>query len=240
MCSCSNKPTQVCAHVLVEWGREIYITCWIGFYTDILTLDNPRTEEAPQRNWVNPGRMSIRGHSAWSSLQLTSYLEEFQRQWVTSRGYQRATSPMAQSVMVKSHQSVHGGGLLSTSSCITHVISGQSSFSPRTHMPPHTHIYMHIPRNLRDIHFTCRNRTQVAREESHWETDSLLGNSRGLETKQSLYLLCSDLKGNFRNQPAFTKYFLCSIYSSRESSMDNNVYFCHINNSMSICYHGTQ
>lgn len=141
MCSCSNKPTQVCAHVLVEWGREIYITCWIGSYTDILTLDNPRTEEAPQRNWVNPGRMSIRGHSAWSSLQLTSYLEEFQRQWVTSRGYQRATSPMAQSVMVKSRQSVHGGGLLSTSSCITHVILGQSSFSPRTHMPPHTHTY---------------------------------------------------------------------------------------------------
>ena len=47
--SCSNKPTQVCAHVLVEWGREIYITCWTGFYADILTLDNPRTEEAPQR-----------------------------------------------------------------------------------------------------------------------------------------------------------------------------------------------
>lgn len=43
--------------------------------------------------------------------------------------------------LYKSRQSVHGGGLLSTSSCITHVILGQSSFSPRTHMPPHTHTY---------------------------------------------------------------------------------------------------
>ena len=140
---------------------------------------------------------------------------------------------------------------------VSYISSSASPHSPHLypclfiHTYTHTHIHAHTQKPpgylaISSVQFSrlvvsdSRNCIMVVRAESHWETDSFLENSERVETKQSLYHLCSDLQGNFRNQLAFTKYFSYSIYFSRESNRDNIVYFCSMNNSVSICCHRTQ
>lgn len=180
-------------HLFVEWGREIcYLLDWLlHWHPDFLII--PELKRPHKADWANPDRMPIREalcslSYTWKNFRDSGWLQETIREpsllWNSLRRLSLTSQCPVFAVYIQWYFSC---GLR------------PDFFFPPTHMPPHTHTYMHILRNLRDVNSACRNCIMFAKAESHWETDSLPGNSKRVETKKDLYLLYSDQQGNLRN-----------------------------------------